>query len=211
MVVAVREELTKHHGEEAAKLVEEIRGKPNEVIKERMRSFAEENGSNTQKVMGLTGALLEGFRRAKDNNQKASYGSALVYLASSMNERGEELVKQLGEINDGIRKKGETPQWVVPRERKIEDVNGFYHNLLGMDLTKNNESMLKIRNGALPVESTEGFMRVLLDVYYRSGYAVGIKNVIDGVAYNLSMGIDEVEDRIKRARSQHEFAGLKVK
>ncbi|MEM3555240.1 MAG: hypothetical protein QXF56_00755 [Candidatus Micrarchaeia archaeon] len=211
MVVAVREELTKHHGEEAAKVVEEIRGKSNEVIKDRMREFVKENGSNTQKVMGVNGALLEGFRRAKDNNQKATYGSGVIYLASSMNERAEELVKQLGEINESIKKKGESPQWVVPREKKIEDMNGFYHDLLGMNITKNTESMLKIRNGALPVESTEGFMKVLLDAYYRSDYAVGIKNVIDGVVYNLSLGIDEIQDRINRAKNQHEFAGLKVK
>ena len=211
MAVTVRKELAEHHGTEAAELVAEIRGKPNEVIKKKMMDFAEANGSNNQKVAGLTGALLEGFRRAKDNNQKATYGSALIYLTSSMNERGEALMKQLGEINDGIKNKGEAPQWIVPREKKIEGMDAFYHDLLGMNITKNTESMLKIRNGALPTEATEGFMKVLLDVYYRSGYAVGIKNVIDGVTYNLTIGIDEIQDRINRAKNQYEFAGLKAK
>ncbi|QLJ52921.1 MAG: hypothetical protein Sv326_0746 [Candidatus Fermentimicrarchaeum limneticum] len=210
MAVTVKEELAKHHGTEAAELVAEIRGKPNEAIKKKMMDFAEANGSNNQKVAGLTGALLEGFRRTKDNNHKATYGSALIYLASSMNERGEALMKQLDKLNEDIKKKGDAPQWVVPRE-KIEDMNAFYHDLLGMNITKNNESMLMIRKGALPVEASEGFMKVLLDVYYRSGYAVGIKNVIDGVTYNLTIGIDEIQDRINRAKNQYEFAGLKAK
>lgn len=87
----------------------------------------------------------------------------------------------------------------------------FLYNLVGMDITKNNESMLRIRNGGLPVETAEGFMRVLMGMYYRSDYAVGIENVIKGVTYNLAMGVDEAEDRLKRARNQLEFAGMGIK
>jgi hypothetical protein len=171
-------------------------------------------------VGGLSGALLEGFKRAKDNNTKATYGSAMIYLAKSLNERNEELMSKLDVFNKAVGEKGGTV-WVVLREdKKIGDMMSFSSDLMGMEIKKNTDNMLSVRNGAIPVkessgkavaEETEKFMKLLMSTYYRSGYAVGIENIITGVTSNLAIWGDEVRDRINRATAEAESLGIDVK
>ncbi|NYZ76206.1 hypothetical protein H0N98_03060 [Candidatus Micrarchaeota archaeon] len=220
VVVKVHDEITKHHGGDTAAWIDEIRKqKDNKGIEKKMQDFAEKHGSDTKMVGGLSGALLEGFKRAKDNNTKATYGSAMIYLAKSLNEKNEELMGKLDVFNKAVEKKGGTV-WAVPRDNKIEDMMSFSSDLMGMEIKKNTDNMLSVRNGAIPVkessgkavaEETEKFMKLLMSTYYRSGYAVGIGNVITGVTSNLAIWGDEVRDRINRATAEAESLGIDVK
>ncbi len=220
VIVKVHDEIAKHHGGDTATWIDEIRRqKDNEGIRKKMQEFAEKHGSDVKMVGGLSGALLEGFKRVKDNNTKATYGSAMIYLAKSLNERDEELMGKLDVFNKAVEEKGGTV-WVVKRDTKIGDMMSFSSDLMGMEIKKNTDNMLSVRNGAIPVkensgkviaEETEKFMKLLMSTYYRSGYAVGIENIITGVTSNLAVWGDEVRDGINRATAEAESLGIDVK
>ena len=197
-----------HHGPEVSEWLHKTRVMERHdqtEIKNLVGKFTEEHGSNSRVISGLGGALLEGYRRTKDSDRQVAYASALVYLASSLSEGNEKRLKNL------------SGEFKVEKSPGIKDLSELFIDILSGDI-RCGESMLKVRNGGLPIREENGefvdegiskLMNFLIRAYDKTEYKPEIADMVHSVVKGQSERRAEIEDRFNRTRTHEELSRIK--